>query len=115
MKSFLCTLAASALLVAAAGLGMSSTAVGSTGPGDGDELKRLRLGAAPATCRVPRVVGLRLSVAKRRIRRAGCAVGRGRFVRATGPRNRVLRQSIRPGRRVRTGTRINLVIDCTRG
>jgi len=66
----------------------------------------------PATrCVVPRVVGLRLRAAKTKIRRAHCAVGRITRVRSSArKRNRVLRQSPRPGRRYAAGHKVALVV-----
>jgi hypothetical protein len=69
------------------------------------------VGAPPPThCKVPRVVGRRLPVARRRIRAAHCAVGRIRYVRSSRPRGRVLRQSPRAGRVLANRTKINLVL-----
>jgi beta-lactam-binding protein with PASTA domain len=58
---------------------------------------------------VPRVVGLRLTAAKRKIRRAHCSVGR---VRRTKSRRvgHVIRQSPAPGARRARGTRVSLVV-----
>jgi Tol biopolymer transport system component len=66
---------------------------------------------APSTgsCRVPKVVGLRLATARKRIRRARCSVGRVRRVRSTR-RNRVLAQFPRAGTRGPRGTRVRLVV-----
>ena len=66
---------------------------------------------APSTgsCRVPKVVGLRLATARKRIRRAHCSVGRVRRVRSTR-RNRVLAQFPRAGTRGPRGTRVRLVV-----
>ncbi|MEK6274910.1 MAG: PKD domain-containing protein [Actinomycetota bacterium] len=66
----------------------------------------------PATrrCRVPRVVGRKLPVARTLIRRAHCVTGRIRRARSRRARGRVLAQSPRAGRRVRAGTRVNLVV-----
>ena len=66
---------------------------------------------APATgsCRVPKVVGLRLATARKRIRSARCSVGRVRRVRSTR-RNRVLAQFPRAGTRGPRGTRVRLVV-----
>jgi beta-lactam-binding protein with PASTA domain len=60
-------------------------------------------------CVVPKVVGMNLAKAKRRIRRARCSVGRVK--RAKSKRvHRVLRQSPRPRTRLGRGARINLVV-----
>jgi Tol biopolymer transport system component len=66
---------------------------------------------APSTgsCRVPKVVGLRLTTARKRIRRAHCSVGRVRRVRSTR-RGRVLAQFPRAGTRGPRGTRVRLVV-----
>ncbi|HEV8603494.1 MAG TPA: PASTA domain-containing protein [Gaiellaceae bacterium] len=66
--------------------------------------------APPRTCRVPRVVGRSLGVARSAIRKAGCTVGRIRRARSVRVRGRVLRQSPRAGARVRRGTRVNLTV-----
>jgi beta-lactam-binding protein with PASTA domain len=58
---------------------------------------------------VPKVVGLRLATARKRIRRARCSVGRVRRVRSTR-RNRVLAQFPRAGTRGPRGTRVRLVV-----
>jgi glucose/arabinose dehydrogenase len=65
---------------------------------------------APARCRVPRVVGLRLRTARTRIRRANCRVGRVRQRRSAHARGRVIAQSPRAGLRRATGTRVHLTI-----
>jgi beta-lactam-binding protein with PASTA domain len=58
---------------------------------------------------VPRLIGLRLGVAKRRIRRARCRVGTVRRVRTRRAlRGRVVGQSPRPGAIRRVGFRVNL-------
>lgn len=60
-------------------------------------------------CVVPRVVGRRLRVAKRQVRRSGCRVGRIRFKRRSGRRaGRVLAVRPRPGTRRRPGSRVHL-------
>ena len=63
----------------------------------------------PVRCRVPRVIGLRLAPAKARIRRAHCSVGRIRRAKSSRV-GRVIRQSPRPGTRLRRGGRVNLVV-----
>jgi hypothetical protein len=60
-------------------------------------------------CLVPRVIGMRLPRARRRILRAHCAVGRISHVRLRSA-GRVIRQSPRAGRRLRRGGRVNLVV-----
>ena len=66
---------------------------------------------APSTgaCRVPKVVGMRLTTARKRIRRADCSVGRVRRVRSKR-RGRVLAQFPRAGARGPRGTRVRLVV-----
>jgi uncharacterized delta-60 repeat protein len=64
----------------------------------------------PTRCRVPRVVGLRLGIARTKIRRANCLVGRIRRVRARRFRGVVVSQSPRAGRRLPRGGRVNLVV-----
>jgi beta-lactam-binding protein with PASTA domain len=64
---------------------------------------------------VPQVVGKRLSAARTAIRRARCSVGRVRRVSSRRARGRVIRQSPRPGRRLRRGARVNLVVSRGRG
>jgi beta-lactam-binding protein with PASTA domain len=60
---------------------------------------------------VPRVIGLRLGVAKTRIRRANCRVGRIRRVRVRRSlRGRVIGQSPRPGAVRRRGFPVKLVV-----
>jgi beta-lactam-binding protein with PASTA domain len=58
---------------------------------------------------VPRVIGLRLGVARQRIRRARCRVGTVRRVRTRRTlRGRVVGQSPRPGAVRRVGFPVNL-------
>ena len=60
-------------------------------------------------CVVPRVVGRGLTVAKRRIVRAHCRVGRVFYVFSTHRQfKRVVSQSPRPGRRYAAGRKVNL-------
>jgi Tol biopolymer transport system component len=61
------------------------------------------------TCRVPGVVGLRLAIARQRIRRANCSVGRIRKKRSKRI-GRVLAQSPRAGTKLANGGRVNLVV-----
>ena len=63
-----------------------------------------------AQCVVPRVIGLRLVTARKRITRARCRVGRVRPVRTRRRVGRVLSQSPRAGSRRAAGTRVNLVV-----
>ena len=62
-----------------------------------------------ARCRVPRLVGLRLRVARSRLRRARCSVGSVRRVRSRRV-GVVLRQSPRPGWERERGAPVNLVV-----
>jgi hypothetical protein len=62
-----------------------------------------------ARCIVPRVVGLRLSLALKKIRRAHCAVGRVRRVRS-GRIGRVVSQSPRAGVKKPKGFRVRLAV-----
>ena len=64
----------------------------------------------PVRCLVPRVVKLRLRVARTRIRRANCAVGRIRLVRVRKRKGIVVAQSPRAGRRLPRGGRVHLVV-----
>ena len=62
-------------------------------------------------CVVPRVVGLRLPAARRKIVRARCRVGRVRkVVSSARRRGRVVAQAPRPGRRYAVGRRISLKV-----
>jgi hypothetical protein len=71
-----------------------------------------RKGAAPTSiCLVPRVVGMSLTKARSKIKRAHCSVGtisRRSSKRAT--KGRVLKQAVRPGRKLRAGARVNLTV-----
>lgn len=66
--------------------------------------------SAPRRCRVPRVVGRTLRIARRVITRAGCRVGRIRRARSRVRVGRVVRQSPRARALVRRGTRVNLTV-----
>jgi len=66
--------------------------------------------APPVRCKVPKVVGKKLPVARRLIARARCRVGRVRRARSARPRGRVLSQSPRAGVRRTRGTRVNLLV-----
>ena len=63
-------------------------------------------------CVVPRVVGLRLAAARKRITRANCRVGKVRRTHVSSKRQvgRVIAQSPRGGTRHRAGTRVNLAV-----
>jgi hypothetical protein len=63
----------------------------------------------PTRCRVPRVLGLRLGAAKRKIRQRHCSVGRVRRAHSRRSlRGRVIRQSPRPGAVRRRGFAVRL-------
>jgi hypothetical protein len=64
----------------------------------------------PARCKVPRVIGKKLAVAKRAITRAHCRVGRVRKARSRRARGRVVSQSPRAGVKRPRGTRVKLVV-----
>ena len=66
------------------------------------------LGRTP--CRVPRLVGLTLRRARARVRSANCTLGQVRHARSNRPRGRVISQRPAPGRVLRDGRRINLVL-----
>lgn len=60
-------------------------------------------------CIVPRTIGLRLVLARNRVRRSGCSIGRVRYVRSRRSR-RVLRQIPRSGSIRAFRTRVHLVV-----
>ena len=66
----------------------------------------------PPRCVVPRVLGLRLAAARKRITRAKCRVGKIRraHVRSAQRVGRVIAQSPRPGTHHPAGTRVSLVV-----
>jgi len=66
----------------------------------------------PPRCAVPRVVGLRLATARKRITKANCRVGKVRraHVRSKRRVGRVIAQSPRAGTRHAAGTPVNLVV-----
>ena len=67
--------------------------------------------APPVRCRVPRVIGLRLAVARSRIGRANCQVGRVRRARSRSRKaGKVLSQSPRAGSVRTRGAKVNLVV-----
>lgn len=61
-------------------------------------------------CRVPEVVGRRLAIATRLLRRSECSPGRIVRRGAAGADARVFRQGPRPGRILRAGSRVNLTL-----
>ena len=72
---------------------------------------RLRLRPPVQRCKVPKVVGKRLAVAKRAITRARCRVGRIRRAWSKKKaRGMVVKQTPRAGVRRPRGTRVNLVV-----
>jgi beta-lactam-binding protein with PASTA domain len=66
--------------------------------------------SAQARCKVPKVVGKRLTAARRAITRARCRVGRIRRARSRKARGRVVKQTPRAGVRRPRGTRVHLVV-----
>ena len=65
-----------------------------------------------AVCTVPKLKGLKLKTAKRKLRTAGCAVGKVKRPKsarkAKQRRLRIKRQSVRPGTQVAAGTKVAL-------
>jgi beta-lactam-binding protein with PASTA domain len=60
---------------------------------------------------VPKVVGRRLAAAKKRIRKAHCAVGKIKHKHAAASkRGKVISQSPKPGRKLKNLAKINLVV-----
>jgi hypothetical protein len=84
--------------------------------GDGAIVERHRpvsvLGFGPPTarCVVPKVVGKRLAKARLAVARAHCAVGRVARVASSRARNVVVRQSPRPGKHLKAGSKVNLSV-----
>jgi hypothetical protein len=66
--------------------------------------------AVQPRCKVPKVVGMRLTVARRAITRARCRVGRVRRARSRKARGMVVKQTPRAGVRRPRGTRVHLVV-----
>jgi Tol biopolymer transport system component len=67
--------------------------------------------APPVKCRVPRVIGMRLAVARNRIGRANCMVGRVRRARAAKRRaGKVIGQSPKAGSVRARGTKVALTV-----
>ena len=66
----------------------------------------------PPRCVVPKVVGLKLAAARKKIARASCSVGKVRRVHVRSKRKigRVIAQSPRAGTRRPGGTRVNLAV-----
>jgi hypothetical protein len=63
-----------------------------------------------ARCTVPKATGRKLAAARKAIAARRCRVGKVRGVFSRTKKGVVLRQSMRAGRRVRVGTRVNLVV-----
>jgi alpha-tubulin suppressor-like RCC1 family protein len=84
--------------------------------GDGTETRRLRpvavvgLGPPPVRCIVPNVLRKHLAQARGKIVRAHCRVGTISHVPSTKPRNLVIAQTPRPGKRLKVGARVNLKV-----
>jgi Tol biopolymer transport system component len=69
------------------------------------------LPAPQPKCRVPRVIGMRLAVARKKIGRANCNTGRVRRARSAKTRvGKVLSQSPKAGAVRKRGTKVNLVV-----
>ena len=65
----------------------------------------------PGTCVVPRLIGTRLGGARHALKRAGCRLGAIKRKRAgAGSRDRVIRQSSRPGTILRTGRPVAVTV-----
>jgi hypothetical protein len=67
---------------------------------------------APASCRVPRLRGLKMPQVRRKLRRANCSLGRvtRRKVNRKQKIGRVLGQSHRAGRKLKAGARVRVTI-----
>src|SRR5262249_32751312 len=71
----------------------------------------LLLDSIPLPCVVPKLTGKTLAAAKRSITSHACSVGRIKHAASqTIKRGHVTSQSRKPGKRLRHGTRINLVV-----
>jgi hypothetical protein len=65
----------------------------------------------PVQCKVPRVIGMRLALARKKIGRANCTVGRVRRVRAAPRRaGKVIGQSPKAGAVRTRGTKVALTV-----
>ena len=73
-------------------------------------------GAPPAApgpdrlCRIPNLLGQKLTPARLKVRKAGCVSGTVRYARSKRPRGRVVRQTPRKGLRLCFGVRVNVVV-----
>jgi glucose/arabinose dehydrogenase len=68
----------------------------------------------PTPCRVPRVIGRRLTAARARIRRANCRAGRVYYRRSGRARGVVITQAPRPGARRPNRTRVHVTLSAGR-
>jgi beta-lactam-binding protein with PASTA domain len=65
----------------------------------------------PPKCLVPKVVGKRLAVAKTKIRKAHCSVGKITRKHASASKHgKVISQSPKPGRRLKNHAKVNLTV-----
>jgi hypothetical protein len=65
---------------------------------------------APASCRVPKVVGKRVASAKRTIAQRHCRTGKVGYAYSRKPKGIVISQSPRPGRVLPARSKINLIV-----
>jgi hypothetical protein len=65
---------------------------------------------SPIRCKVPKLIGKRLTTARRMLRAAHCSVGRVRYRRSSRARGRVVRQAPRAGRVLALGSRVNVYV-----
>jgi hypothetical protein len=63
---------------------------------------------AATQCLVPKLRGTRVKAARLSLKSSGCRVGKIKRVHKAGRRGRVLRQSVRAGKTMPVGTRVNL-------
>jgi hypothetical protein len=61
-------------------------------------------------CRIPNLLGQKLTPARAKVRKAGCVSGTVRYARSKRPRGRVVRQTPRKGLRLCLGVRVNVVL-----
>jgi hypothetical protein len=71
-------------------------------------------GGSPTACVVPRLVGKRLRAARAALTRSRCRLGSVRRVRSARKRGLIVRQSPAPGKRLRLGARVNVVLSLGR-
>jgi IPT/TIG domain-containing protein/PASTA domain-containing protein len=68
-------------------------------------------GGTQSTCVVPRLQGKKLKGAKKQLRRANCRIGSARKRKgATARTGRVVRQSLKPGKRLPPGTKVSFTL-----